>query len=102
MGRAVLDALSASRTDIPDPGPADFKSIQERLLRFLGVRRWGEVARNFRSVSVESERSTVRVTHQRVGEAASFIPDGEPVCCPRGDVEGIGRGVLLALKVKDA
>jgi len=39
---------------------------------------------------------------QRVGEAASLVPGGSPICHSQGDLEGIGRSALLALQVKDA
>ena len=99
IGRAILNALSASRNDIPDP--ADFKALQQRLLQFLGVQRWGQVARTFKYAGVERDESIVTITPHRVGQAASFVPDGEPTQCQQTDVECIGRGVLSALKIKD-
>lgn len=91
IGNALISALDASRSEVQSP--ADFKAVQKDLYRFLDVKSWGELVRKARCVSVKRESSRILMTPQRVGESASFMPDGPGMECASCDTMHIGQAL---------
>lgn len=97
VGEAVVAALNASRSDVPQPD--NMAQVQKELFRFTGSRNWSELVRTAAYVAVRRNDSTVTVEPHKAGSGGAFVPDGPSVSCSSFDVEGIGRAVLNALKV---
>ncbi len=98
IGEAVIAALNASRSDIPQPD--NMAQVQKELFRFTSSRNWSDLAKTAAYVAVRRNDSTVTIEPHKAGSGGAFVPDGPGVPCSNEDVEGIGRAVLNALKVE--
>ena len=99
VGEAVIAALDASRSGISQPD--DLGQIQKDLFRFTGTRSWSDLVKTATYVGVTRVGHTVTIMPHRVGPSRAFVPEGNGIACQITDVEGIGLGVLNALKLSD-
>lgn len=100
VGEAVVAALNASRSDIPQPG--NMAQVQKELCKFTGTRSWSDLAKTSAYVAVRCEGATVMVEPHKVAGGGAFVPDGAAISCTTSNVDDIGRSVLKALNLPES
>lgn len=78
LGRAVLDALAAYRTDVPDDTN---EGGDEMIRRTTGLANWTALERGAVRLSVDQPGGSPAVTAWRPHPAGGMEPAGEPVRC---------------------
>jgi hypothetical protein len=99
VGEAVVAALNASRSGIPQP--ENMSQVQKELFRFTGARSWSDLAKGAQYAAVRRNDSTVTVEPHKAGSGAAFVPDGAAILCASANVDDIGRCVLSAIKLPE-
>ena len=99
VGEAVVAALNASRSGIPQP--ENMSQVQKELFRFIGARNWSDLAKSARYTAVRRNDSIVTVEPHQPGSGGAFVPEGAAMTCAGANVDDIGRGVLSALKLPE-
>ncbi len=99
VGEAIVAALNASRSGIPNPD--NMSEIQKELFRFTGARNWSDLVKSSRYAAVRRNDSMITVEPHKTGGGGAFVPDGPAIYYASANVDDIGRGVLSALKLSE-
>ena len=99
VGDAVLRALSVYRSRVTPPGPEGRQ--QDPILRFAGVKTWGQLERTSRSLFVEEDAGSICIVPTRHSPEGGYEHLNQLKVCCRALPEEIRAAIREAAQLCD-